>query len=86
MLSNLQALNLDNNQVSNLSGIESLTHLRWLDLENNQITDLSAVVANAAAGGLGEGDQLWVRGNPLSAAATNQIQTLENTYNVKVFY
>ena len=82
----LEALDLQDNLITDLTGIESLIHLRWLDLENNQITDLSAVVANAAAGGLGEGDELWVRGNPLSATATNQIQTLETTYNVKVIY
>ncbi|MDF7824613.1 hypothetical protein P4B35_11365 [Pontiellaceae bacterium B12227] len=86
VLSDLEALNLDSNLVSNLSGIENLSHLRWLDLENNQLSDLSLVVANAANGGLGDGDELWVRGNPLSVAATNQIQTLESTYNVKVYF
>ncbi|MCK4565553.1 MAG: leucine-rich repeat domain-containing protein, partial [Verrucomicrobia bacterium] len=86
VLTSLETLDLQNNLIADLSGIESLIHLRWLDLENNQITDLSAVLSNAANGGLGERDELWVRGNPLSTTATNQIQTLETTYKVKVFY
>ena len=86
MLTSLESLDLQDNLIDDLTGIESLIHLRWLDLENNQITDLSKVVGNANAGGLGDGDELWVRGNPLSATATNQIQTLKETYNVKVIY
>lgn len=86
VLDNLEALNLEKNQIADLSGIESLTHLRWLDLEDNQVADLSLVVSNAVSGGLGEGDELWVRGNPLGAAATNQIQMLEANYNVRVVY
>jgi len=86
VLTSLESLDLQDNLITDLTGIESLLHLRWLDLENNQITDLAKVVDNAAAGGLGDGDELWVRGNPLSATATNQIQTLETTYNVKVIY
>lgn len=86
VLTELEALNLGSNRISNLSGIEGLSHLRWLDLENNQIADLALAVTNAANGGLGNGDELWVRDNPLSAAATNQIQTLESIYNVKVYF
>ncbi len=82
----LEALDLQDNLITDLTGIESLVHLRWLDLENNQIDDLALVVANAANGGLGEGDELWVRGNPLSATATNQIQNLETNFNVRVIY
>jgi hypothetical protein len=85
-LSGLEALDLQQNQIADLSGIESLIHLRWLDLENNQISDLALVVTNAANGGLGEGDELWVRGNPLSASTTNQIQILETNYSVRVVY
>ena len=86
VLTGLEALDLQQNQIIDLSGIEQLIHLRWLDLEDNQITDLTMVVTNAANGGLGESDELWVRGNPLSATATNQIEILKNTYNVKVLY
>jgi hypothetical protein len=85
-LTSLEALDLQHNLISDLSGIESLIHLRWLDLEYNQITDLAPVVTNAASGGLGNGDELWLRGNPLSAVATNQIHTLETNYNVRVVY
>jgi hypothetical protein len=86
VLTQLEALNLQSNLLSNVAGIESLTRLRWLDLEHNQLTDLALVVTNAANGGLGEGDALWVRGNPLSATATNQLQSLESLYKVKVYY
>jgi len=83
---NLEALDLQYNRISDLIGIESLTHLRWLDLEHNQISDLASVVTNAANGGLGEGDELWVRDNPLSAAATNQILILQTNYLINVYY
>jgi hypothetical protein len=86
VMTHLESLNLDQNLIADLSGIESLVHLRWLDLENNQVSDLSLVLTNAANGGLGEDDELWLRGNPLSATATNQIQSLETNFNVRVCY
>ena len=82
----MEALNLESNQVENLTGLEGLSHLRWLDLEHNGVTDLAALITNAVNGGLGDGDELWLRGNPLTGSATNQIQTLENSFNVKVHY
>lgn len=85
-LTNLEALDLQYNLISDLSGIEPLIHLRWLDLEHNQITNLSSVVTNAANGGLGAGDELWARDNPLSAAATNQIVILQTNYLINVYY
>lgn len=82
----VEALQLEANQLTDLSMMEPLVHLRWLDLEDNQLTDLSSLVTNAANGGLGDGDEVWVRGNPLGATALTQISILQSTYNVKVVY
>ena len=62
-LTNLTALRLDRNSISDISALSSLTHLTELRLDRNSITDLSPLVANA---GLGSGDEVDVRGNPLS--------------------
>jgi len=43
--------------------VASLTNLTWLNLNNNLISDLSPLVANT---GLGNGDEVYVRGNPLN--------------------
>ena len=68
----------------NLSGCTNLT---WLDLMANQLTDLSALVTNAAQGGLGVGDTVYLYSNPLSQfARTNQLFKLTNTYHVTVYY
>ena len=62
-LTNLTALRLDRNSISDISALSSLTHLTELRLDRNSITDLSPLVANT---GLGSGDEVDVRGNPLS--------------------
>ena len=46
-----------------------MTNLSLLSLENNQIEDISALVANT---GLGEGDEIYLTGNPLSDQARNE--------------
>ena len=62
-LTNLIGLWLWNNNISDISPVASLTNLAWLNLNNNLISDLSPLVANT---GLGNGDEIYVRGNPLS--------------------
>ena len=62
-LTNLTALRLDRNSISDISALSSLTHLTELRLDRNSITDLSPLVANT---GLGSGDEVDVRENPLS--------------------
>ena len=62
-LTNLTALRLDRNRISDISALSSLIQLKELRLDRNNITDLSPLVANA---GLGSGDTVDVRGNPLS--------------------
>ena len=62
-LTNLTYLNLAENSISDISALVGLTNLTHLELPFNSISDLSPLVANT---GLGEGDEVDVRGNPLS--------------------
>ena len=62
-LTNLTVLGLGYNSISNISPVSGLTNLTLLWLGHNSISDLSPLVANA---GLGTGDEIYVRKNPLS--------------------
>ncbi|MCY3736536.1 MAG: leucine-rich repeat domain-containing protein [Gemmatimonadaceae bacterium] len=62
-LTNLTWLRLGDNAVSDLTPLAGLTNLTELRLENNNISDLAPLVENP---GLGLGNWLDVRGNPLS--------------------
>ena len=62
-LTNLTRLGLDSTTISDLSPLAGVTNLTWMRLNNNNISDLSPLVANT---GLGNGDEVYVRGNPLS--------------------
>ena len=62
-LTNLEVLNLGDNSISDISGVSGLTNLTDLYLSGNSISDLSPLVANT---GLGDGDGVEVRQNPLS--------------------
>jgi Leucine-rich repeat (LRR) protein len=73
---NLTHLHLEDNRISNLSALSGLTNLLVVHLNNNNIEDLSPIIANT---GLGNGDSVDVRGNPLSAESINShIPTLRN--------
>ena len=65
-LINLTWLNLNRNNISDISAVAGLTKLTRLYLDRNSISDLSALVPNA---GLGSGDTVNVKGNPLSAVS-----------------
>ena len=65
-LTNLTALNLDRNSISDISAVAGLTNLASLGFQDNSISDISPLVANA---GLGSGDTIDVKGNPLSAVS-----------------
>ncbi len=67
-LTSLRLLNLSRNDISDVSALSSWTSLDYLFLYNNNITDLSPLVANR---GLGRGDWVDVRNNPLSATSLN---------------
>ena len=62
-LTHLTELNLDYNNITDISAVAGLTNLTRLRLRDNNISDLSPLVANT---GLGNGDEIYVRGNPLS--------------------
>ena len=63
----LRSLHLSSNDISDVSALSSWTSLDYLYLRNN-ITDLSPLVANR---GLGSGDRVDLRNNPLSATSLN---------------
>ena len=65
-LTALTTLNLAENSIISIAALSGLTHLRALYLQENSITDLSPLAENT---GLGEGDQIDVRGNPLDLSA-----------------
>ncbi len=67
-LNSLLSLSLFRNNISDISVLSGLTSLRFLTLSSNNISDLSPLVANT---GLGSGDRVDVRNNPLSATSIN---------------
>jgi len=72
----LRSLFLDDNQIVDISPIATMSTLIGLHLENNFIGDIDGIVMN---GGLGNGDNVYLRGNPLNAMAVcESIETLES--------
>ncbi len=67
-LNSLLSLSIFRNNISDISALSGLTNLRSLSLSSNNISDLSPLVANT---GLGSGDRVDVRNNPLSATSIN---------------
>ena len=65
---NLTTLHLGGNSIADISPVAGLTNLTGLYLDNNSIADLSPLVANT---GLGRGDRVNVRGNPLNSVSIN---------------
>ena len=74
-LTSLTYLHLGSNQISNLLPLSSLTCLTELRLDGNQISDIETLVNNR---GLGQGDSIDLKDNPLNAISVNTyIPTLE---------
>ena len=67
-LTNLTALWLNGNSISNISPLARLTNLTQLRLEGNSISDITSLVTNT---GLGNGDTVNLKGNPLSNQSIN---------------
>ena len=67
-LPDLEWLTLSNNNISDISALSGLTSLIGLYLRNNSISDLLPLVANT---GLGTGDVVDIRNNPLSDTSIN---------------
>ncbi len=75
-LTRLEWLWLSENSISDVSALSGLTSLETLSLASNSISDLTPLVANA---GLGSGDRVYVRNNPLSTTSINtHIPALES--------
>ena len=64
----IPGLVLSNNSIVDISPLIGLINLTELRLQNNTISDLSPLVVNT---GLGSGDEVNVRSNPLSATSIN---------------
>jgi len=67
-LNSINNLWLSYNQIIDVSPLSNLIHLTQLYLHNNQITDISPLLSND---GLGNGDVVDLRDNPLSANSVN---------------
>ena len=68
-LNALEVLYADGNQIGSIAVLANLHALRILDLSNNSISDISPLLQNAAQGGLGNGDTVYLGGNPLAIEA-----------------
>ena len=67
-LTRLKSLWLADNLISDLSPLVGLTDLTQVGLSRNSLSDLSPLVENT---GLGSGDGVYVKGNPLSYPSIN---------------
>ena len=75
-LTRLTELRLDRNSILDIAALSGLHQLTELRLDRNNITDLSPLVANT---GLGNGDTIDVRRNPLSYLSIHtHIPALQN--------
>ena len=73
-LTKMRRLWLRANMISDISVLVHLPKLAELDLAENAITDLSFLVENT---GVGSGDTVRLRDNPLNAPSIQHIQTLQ---------
>ena len=67
-LTQLEWLNISSNLISDVSALSDMVRLTTLYLFDNAISDIAPLVANT---GLGSGDEVDVRNNPLSATSIN---------------
>ena len=70
-LTSLTYLDLYSNNISDISVLSGLTSLTNLILISNNISDITALRTNCDAGGLGNGDYIYLQINPLSDQAKN---------------
>lgn len=65
-LSSLRSLDLSGNSISGIAPLAGMNNLQFVDLNRNRISNLAPLAANS---GLGTGDRVDVRRNPLSEAS-----------------
>ncbi len=80
-LTNSKYLYLGRNSITDISALSSLTNLLYLYLWHNSISDISPLVANA---GLGDGDIVNLKDNPLSSTSRNTHIPILQRRGVKV--
>ncbi|MXW77863.1 MAG: hypothetical protein F4Z57_02520 [Gemmatimonadetes bacterium] len=68
-LTALKWLDLADNQIDDIAPLNQLNNLQQLSLSSNRIEDLTPLIDNS---GLGKGDDVWLRHNPLSDQALNE--------------
>jgi hypothetical protein len=66
-LRNIYYLELGSNQISDISALTYLYNLYSVILTNNNISNIYPLVENAMKGGLGDGDWVYLTGNPLDS-------------------
>jgi Leucine-rich repeat (LRR) protein len=83
----LVELYLDTTGVSDLSELAGKLSLNRLGLRScASLTEIGPLVTNAAAGGIGAGDTVYLQGTSLSAQGETDVNTLITTYGVTVNY
>ena len=82
-LTSLTRLYLRDNQISDISPLANLTSLTELGLDENQIRDIRPLVENP---GLGAGDRVSLRNNPLSDTSLNTYIPQLQARGVIVYY
>ena len=80
-LSSLYSLDLSRNAVVDIAPLEGLTALHTLNLAFNRVEDITPLVQNT---GLGDGDRVDVRGNPLARATRRDAIAALSTRGVAV--
>ena len=79
---NLTRLYLRGNAISDISHLMGLTELSYLELSDNAISDLVPLIKNT---GLGRGDLIDVRGNPLNYPSLNTYNPTLTSRGVGIF-
>ena len=79
----LRGLNLSYNSITDISPLAGLTNLNRLYLVRNMVADISPLLDN---GGLGEGDVVDLRENPLSEESINEYVPLLRDRGIEVRY
>ena len=82
-LTMLEILGLSENRITSLSALSELTRLELVALADNRISDLAPLVSNS---GLGRGDEVDVRNNPLSAISINALIPALRLRGVTVYF
>ena len=82
-LTNIRLLYLQTNRINDISSLAGLTGLFQLFLNNNHISDISPLLSNT---GLATGDEIDLRGNPLTAVSLNTYIPQLQSRGVTVYY